>query len=142
VRDIRFLGQGACLLLQNPLLGFGRSMQLAHSLSLFTRGSRVVASSGEQLLHVLRLSLAEPTKPLSGTPEREGEQCDDRRRQGDNGPVILVGELASACVDKAEARPLPYDVGLDNANTFVKGLILVAILAGMYAIGKRLGIID
>jgi hypothetical protein len=57
-------------------------------------------------------------------------------------PLSLSANSPAHAVDKAEARPLPYDVGLDNANTFVKGLILVAILAGMYAIGKRLGIID
>jgi hypothetical protein len=76
------------------------------------------------------------------TPKREGEDANHERRQGYDRSVILVGEVANADVEEPKPSALHYDRAAENAATFFKGLILLAVLALMYAIGKCLGIVD
>lgn len=58
------------------------------------------------------------------------------------GPIIFVSEIPSADIVQTQSDARPYDRVADNATTFVKGLIIFGVLAIMYALGKRFGLLD
>lgn len=79
---------------------------------------------------------------ISRAPKSEGEgtQCDGS--QGNDGTIVLVGEIPSADVIKADSGTPPFDRISDNATTFVKGMILFGVIAILYALSKSLGLLD
>lgn len=103
---------------------------------LFCRTLRTYYS----FLSMRRMGLGNSPQSISGSPESECEGTQRNRCQGNDSPVVLIGEFPSANV--IQPQPRPYDREADNATTFVKGLILLVILTIMYAIGKRFGLLD
>jgi len=56
--------------------------------------------------------------------------------------VILANELPCTDVIQRQAGARPYDRADENVDTFVKILVLFAVLALLNAIGKRFGLLD
>jgi hypothetical protein len=119
-----------------------RTLGLRENVGAVTSGFRRSFARLDRPLHMASLVTGNFPEPGSRAPKRESENPDHDGRQRSDSPIVFVSEIAGASVEQPKPRPLPYDRATENANTFVKGLILMGILAGMYTIGKGLGLID
>ena len=95
-------------------------------------------------IRVARVYQRGAPQAIGRAPEREGEEANEQSRQGDNSSLIAVGKISRASVEQIEPSLLATDPdpAIENANTFVKGLILFVVFVGVHALAKRFGIID
>lgn len=118
------------------------------TLGVNTADGRFVPSAGDVLVssdadkigsfRMLRVDLRSLPQSLGCPPQRKSENAQGDCSQPYKGAAVFIGE----CPDANIVEPSLYDRAADNATTFAKGLVLFCVLAGIYAIGKRFGLLD
>jgi hypothetical protein len=126
---------GLRLFSQRAFLCHGSFVQSPH-------GSGIVACSGEKVLHVINLDARVSLQSMRSAPKIESEDSKGDCRERSDRPFILVSEISSANTNETRPEIKPRDPGDGPGVTFVKGLIGIAILVGMYTAFKRLGWLD